>query len=158
MKRRARLATLVYGVAAAAYLVDRISKWLVESRLARRPPLELIPGVLQLNYTQNSGGAFGLGGSASWLFAGATIAVSVAILLLSTRVHRTAVAVGMGLVLGGGLGNLTDRIIRGDGFFSGRVVDFIDLRVWPVFNVADACIVVGALIIVFASARRSDRS
>ncbi|MDP9242472.1 MAG: signal peptidase II [Actinomycetota bacterium] len=156
MKRRARLATLVYGVAAAAYLVDRVSKWLVVSRLARRPPVEVIHGVLQLNYTQNSGGAFGLGGSASWLFAGATIAVSIAIVVLSARVHRSAVAVGMGLVLGGGLGNLTDRVIRGEGF-SGRVVDFIDLRVWPVFNVADACIVVGALLILFSSARRSDR-
>ncbi|MDP9295433.1 MAG: signal peptidase II [Actinomycetota bacterium] len=157
MKWRARLATLVYAVAAAAYMVDRFSKWLVESHLAGQPPLKVIPGVLQLNYTQNSGGAFGLGGSASWLFAGATIAVSIAIVLLSVRVNRSAVAVGMGLVLGGGLGNLTDRIIRGDGF-SGRVVDFIDLRVWPVFNVADASIVVGALLIVFASARRSDRS
>jgi signal peptidase II len=157
VKRRARLATLVYGVAAAAYLVDRISKWLVVSRLAGRPPVEVIHGVLQLNYTQNSGGAFGLGGSASWLFAGATIAVSIAIVLLSARVNRFAVAVGMGLVLGGGLGNLTDRIIRG-GRFSGRVVDFIDLRIWPVFNVADGCIVVGALLIVFASTRRSDRS
>jgi signal peptidase II len=156
VKRRARLATLVYGVAAAAYLVDRISKWLVVSRLAGRPPVEVIHGVLQLNYTQNSGGAFGLGGSASWLFAGATIAVSIAIVVLSTRVHRSAVAVGMGLVLGGGLGNLTDRVIRGEGL-SGRVVDYIDLRVWPVFNVADACIVVGALLILLSSARRSDR-
>jgi signal peptidase II len=156
VKRRARLATLVYGVAAAAYLVDRISKWLVVSRLAGRPPVEVIRGVVQLNYTQNSGGAFGLGGSASWLFAGATIAVSIAIVVLSTRVHRSAVAVGMGLVLGGGLGNLTDRVIRGEGL-SGRVVDYIDLRVWPVFNVADACIVVGALLILLSSARRSDR-
>ena len=78
-------------------------------------------------------------------------------MVLAFRVHRAAVAAGMGLVLGGGLGNLTDRIVRGDGF-SGRVVDFIDLHVWPVFNVADAAIVVGAVLIVFSSARRADRS
>jgi signal peptidase II len=155
LKRGARLAGVVYGVAAGSYLVDRVTKWLVVDRLAGRSPIRLIPGVLWLNYTQNSGGAFGLGGSASWVFAGATIAVSVAIVLLSFRVHRTAVAVGMGLVLGGGLGNLTDRVARGDGF-SGRVVDFIDLRVWPVFNVADVAIVVGAAIIVFSSTRRRD--
>ena len=156
MKRRARLATIVFGVAAGAYAMDRVSKWLVVRDLAGRPPVELIPGVLQLNYTQNSGGAFGLGGSASWLFAGATIAVSVAIVVLAFRVHRAAVAVGMGLVLGGGLGNLTDRIVRGEGL-AGRVVDFIDLHVWPVFNLADAAIVVGAVLIVFASARRGER-
>jgi signal peptidase II len=161
VKRRARLATrnaaLVFAVAAGAYLLDRLTKWLVVDRLAGRPPVEVIPGVLQLNYTQISGGAFGLGGSASWLFAGATIAVSVAIVILAFRVRRLGVAIGMGLVLGGGLGNLTDRIARGSGL-SGRVIDFIDLRVWPVFNLADAAIVVGAVLIVLTSARRSDRS
>jgi len=157
VKRRARLTAVVFGVAAGAYLLDRVTKWLVVDRLAGRPPLEVVPGVLQLNYTQNSGGAFGLGGSASWLFAGATIAVSVAIVALAFRVRRMGVAIGMGLVLGGGLGNLTDRIVRGSGL-SGRVVDFIDLRVWPVFNVADAAIVVGAILIVLSSARGSQRS
>jgi signal peptidase II len=117
----------------------------------------VIPGVLQLNYTQNSGGAFGLGGSASWLFAGATIAVSIAIVILAFRVRRMSVAIGMGLVLGGGLGNLTDRIVRGSGF-SGRVVDFVDLHLWPVFNLADAAIVVGAIVIVLSSMRGSQRS
>jgi signal peptidase II len=157
VKRRARFATVVFSVAAAAYLLDRVTKWLVVDRLAGRPPVEVIPGVLQLNYTQNSGGAFGLGGSASWLFAGATIAVSIAIVVLAFRVRRLGVAVGMGLVLGGGLGNLTDRIVRGSGL-SGRVVDFIDLHVWPVFNVADAAIVIGAIVIVASSARGSRRS
>ena len=157
MRRRARLAIVVFSVAAGAYLLDRLTKWLVVEHLAGRPPAEVVPGLLQLNYTQNSGGAFGLGGSASWLFAGATIAVSVAIVILAFRVHRTGVAVGMGLVLGGGLGNLTDRIVRGSAF-SGRVVDFIDLHVWPVFNLADAAIVVGAILIVLSSMRGSQRT
>ena len=157
MKRRTRLAVWVYGVAAAAYLLDRVTKWLVVDRLVGRPPIDVIPGILRFNYTQNSGGAFGLGGSASWVFAGATIAVSLAIVVLSRRVSRPAFAVGMGLVLGGGLGNLTDRIARGPGL-SGRVIDFIDFRVWPVFNVADAAIVIGAVLIVFASTRRGARS
>jgi signal peptidase II len=155
VKRQARLATVVFAVAAGAFLLDRVTKWLVVDRLAGRPPVAVIPGVLQLNYTQNSGGAFGLGGSASWLFAGATIAVSIAIVILAFRVRRTSVAIGM--VLGGGLGNLTDRIVRGSGF-SGRVVDFIDLHLWPVFNLADAAIVVGAIVIVLSSMRGSQRS
>ncbi|MBI2238155.1 MAG: signal peptidase II, partial [Actinobacteria bacterium] len=95
---------------------------------------------------------FGLGGSAPWLFAGATILVSAVIVLASARLSRPLVAVALGLVLGGALGNLTDRISRGPGL-SGRVVDFIDLHVWPVFNLADSAIVVGALLLLLAGAR-----
>ena len=61
---------------------------------------------------------------------------------------------GLGLVLGGAVGNLTDRIVRGSRF-DGRVVDFIDFRVWPVFNVADSAIVIGAALILLAGVRRA---
>lgn len=141
---------MLYGVAALAYLADRLSKTWAEGSLAGRPPLELIPGVLQLNFTTNSGGAFSIGGSAPWLFAGATLVVVALIVVASARLTRPAIAVGLGLVLGGALGNLTDRIVRGDEL-RGRVVDFIDLHVWPVFNVADSAIVVGAVVLLFAS-------
>ena len=63
-------------------------------------------------------------------------------------------AVALGLILGGATGNLLDRVLRGSGL-SGRVVDFIDLHVWPVFNVADAAIVVGAALLAFAALRES---
>ena len=70
--------------------------------------------------------------------------------------HRSTLpSVALGLILGGALGNLTDRIVRGPEF-SGRVVDFVDLHVWPIFNVADSAIVVGALLLAFGSLR-SDR-
>jgi signal peptidase II len=61
--------------------------------------------------------------------------------------------VALGLVLGGALGNLTDRIVRGPGV-SGRVVDFIDFHVWPVFNVADSAIVIGAVLLAMGGIRR----
>jgi signal peptidase II len=64
--------------------------------------------------------------------------------------------VGLGLVLGGAVGNLTDRVIRGPGF-SGEVVDFLDLQVWPVFNVADSAIVVGAALLLLSSFRLDRR-
>lgn len=151
-----RLAAWLYVIAAAVYLVDRLSKTWAESALAGRPPIRVIPGVLQLNYTTNSGGAFGLGGSAPWFFAAATIVVSAVIVAASFKVSRPGLAVAMGLVLGGALGNLTDRIVRGAGL-DGRVVDFIDFHVWPIFNLADSAIVIGALLIVSSGMWRREQ-
>jgi signal peptidase II len=146
----------LYGAAAAAYALDRISKVWVEHTLAGRPPLELVPGVLSLNYTTNSGGAFGLGRSASWVFATATIVVASIIVVVSFRLGRRPVAVALGLILGGALGNLTDRAIHGPGL-SGSVTDFIDFQVWPIFNLADSAIVVGAALLAIATSRTEER-
>ncbi|HYF11179.1 MAG TPA: signal peptidase II, partial [Actinomycetota bacterium] len=96
---------------------------------------------------------FGLGRSAPWIFAGATILVSLAIVVASTRLPRMGVAVALGLILGGALGNLTDRAINGPGL-SGHVTDFIDLQFWPIFNLADSAIVVGAAVLAIVTAKR----
>jgi signal peptidase II len=151
--RRGRLAVVLYAVAAGAYLLDRLTKFLAVRFLAGKPPVEVIPHVVQLRYTTNAGGAFGLFGSQPWLFFAATLLVCTVIAVVATRLSSSAGAVGLGLILGGALGNLTDRILRGPGV-SGRVVDFIDLHVWPVFNAADSAIVVGALVILIAGLRR----
>ena len=117
----------------------------------------MIRGVLTLRYTTNSGGAFSLGQSAPWLFAGATIIVS--------RRHRghgvpppgpRSSRSALGLVLGGALGNLTDRVVRGPGC-PASVIDFVDLHIWPVFNLADASIVIGALLLAWSSFRSGSR-
>jgi signal peptidase II len=131
-------------------LLDRFSKLWVERALAGRPPITIIPGVLDLRFTTNSGGAFSLGQSAPWLFVGATIAVSVTIVTTAFRHTSVLSSVALGLVLGGALGNLTDRALRGP-HLSGHVIDFVDLHVWPVFNVADSAIVVGAIILALSS-------
>jgi len=151
--RSRRLAALLYGTAAATYLVDRVSKLWVEQALSGREAVQVIPGFLRFTYTTNSGGAFGLGQSAPLLFAGATLLVSVFIVVTSFRLPRPLVAVALGLVLGGALGNLTDRVVRGPGL-SGRVIDFIDLRVWPVFNLADSAVVIGAILLAIASLQK----
>jgi signal peptidase II len=157
VSRRARLSVLLYGVAAGAYVLDRLTKILVEDRLAGRPPIVLIPHVVQLSYTENSGGAFSLFGGQPWLFFAASVLVALVIVAISVRgVGMTWSAAALGLVLGGALGNLTDRIVRGPGV-SGRVVDFIDFHVWPVFNAADSCIVIGALILVVAGLKPATR-
>ena len=153
---RARSITLaLYATAAVVYALDRVTKLWAEAALAGRPPIEIVPGVLSFNYTTNSGGAFGLGRSAPWLFAGATVLVSVVIVFVSFRLDRRPLALALGLILGGALGNLTDRILNGPGL-SGSVIDFIDLQVWPVFNLADTSIVVGAILLAMSSARREE--
>jgi signal peptidase II len=135
------------------YVLDRITKVLAERHLQGREPVELIPGVFQLQFTTNPGGAFGLFGGLTWLFVTASIAVILVIVFVSRNLPSRVSAVGLGLILGGALGNLTDRLVRGPGF-SGEVVDFLDFRVWPVFNVADSAIVIGALILVVGGLRR----
>lgn len=118
--------------------------------------MDLIPGVLSLRFTTNPGGAFSLFGGAAALFLVASVVAVVVIVLASRNLASVASAVSLGLLLGGALGNLTDRLTRGSGI-DGAVVDLIDLHVWPVFNVADMAIVTGALLLVVTSFRRRDR-
>ena len=154
---RGRLAAWLYAWALAVYGLDRLTKFLVENHLQNRPPIHVIPGVVQLDYTTNSGGAFGVLGGATWLFLTATLLVCAAILVASFNLPNRIIGTGLGLVLGGALGNLTDRAVRGTGFFNGRVVDFIDFRWWPVFNAADSAIVVGAGLIILSGFLRGSR-
>jgi signal peptidase II len=149
--RARRGATILFATAAVVFALDRLTKVWAAHALADRP-IDLIGGVLTLRYTTNSGGAFSLGQRTPWLFAGATLIVSALIVFTAFRSRNAVSALGLGLVLGGALGNLADRALRGPGL-SGHVVDFIDLHWWPVFNVADSAIVIGAVVIAWASFR-----
>jgi signal peptidase II len=144
---------ILYAVAAGAYALDRATKILAEELLEGRDPVEVISGVLQLRFTTNPGGAFGLFGGLGWLFVLISVLVISVVLWASRNLPSTVSSVGLGLILGGAVGNLTDRFIRGPGF-SGEVVDFIDFHVWPVFNLADSAIVIGAAILLFSGIRR----
>jgi signal peptidase II len=144
-----RSATILFGTAGGAYILDRISKIWAEHTLVNGP-VDVISGVFTLRFTTNPGGAFSFGTSAPWFFATATVVVSSTIVATAFRDRRPVHAVALGLVLGGALGNLTDRLIRGPGL-TGNVVDFIDLHYWPVFNLADTAIVVGALLLAATS-------
>ena len=140
MNAHRRAALVLFVTAALTYGLDRLTKAWAEATLPGAP-IDVIPGVLTLRFTTNSGGAFSIGRSAPWFFVGVSAIVIVAIIVTSFRHTSAVVAVGLGLVLGGALGNLTDRAVRDSGF-RGTVVDFIDLQVWPIFNLADCAIVV----------------
>jgi signal peptidase II len=143
--------TILFGTAALAYLLDRSTKLWAERAFASGP-VDVIPGVLTFRYVSNSGGAFSLGQSAPWFFAAATIVVSALIAATAFRRRSVLTSVALGLILGGALGNLTDRAVRGSGM-TGHVVDFIDVHVWPVFNLADSAIVIGAVLLAVSSLR-----
>jgi signal peptidase II len=148
---RRRGGLTLWITAGVVLVADRLTKLWAERTLPNHPR-DLIDGVLGFRYTTNSGGAFSLGDRAPLVFAVAAIVVCAAIAITSFRARPAAHAIALGLVLGGAAGNLIDRITRGSGL-DGRVVDFIDVHVWPVFNVADASIVVGALLLVFLAIR-----
>ena len=149
-RARRRGGIWLFSAAGLVFLADRLTKaWAVQ----RLPgdPIEVIPGVLTFRFATNPGGAFSLGQDAPWFFATVTIVVSALIVATAFRHTDVVTALGLGLVLGGALGNLTDRFTRGEGFFTGHVVDFIDPHIWPVFNLADSAIVMGAVILAVRS-------
>ena len=137
-------------MAAIVVGLDQLTKDLALKALADGP-VDVIEGVLTLRLTYNRGGAFGLLQGLPGFFLVATIVVTVVVLLWARHLQGARYLVPLGLVLGGGFGNLADRIFRDS---DGGVVDFVDLHVWPVFNLADSALVVGAAVLVIAGIRR----
>ena len=138
---------LLLSIAAVVVALDQITKQMALEGLADGP-VHLIDGVLSLRLTFNSGGAFGLLQGLPGVFLAATLAIVSVILLWTRKVEQRSWIVSLGLVVGGGLGNVADRILRDHG---GRVVDFVDLHVWPVFNLADAAIVTGVVVMLIVT-------
>ena len=130
-------------------VVDQTTKSLALANLSDGP-IEVIEGVLTLRLTYNPGGAFGVLQGVPNFFLIATVVIVVFILYWARTVQSVAWAITLGLVLGGGLGNLIDRVFRDT---DGRVVDFVDLHVWPVFNVADSAITIGVITLLIMSFR-----
>jgi signal peptidase II len=148
---RRPLTGLLLGIAAAVLAVDLVSKLVVVATLSDRAPLRLLGGALYLTETRNTGAAFSFAEGATVLFTLIAVAVAVVIVRVSRRLFSTGWAVTLGLVLGGAVGNLADRVFRDPGFLRGGVVDFISVfdpygRAWPIFNVADSAIVCGGVL------------
>lgn len=143
---------LTASVAIAVYTLDQLSKSWAVDRLSDGRTIDLI-GSLRFNLAFNSGAAFSQGTGSGPIIA--LIAVVVVVVLLWTgrsSTSRTS-AFAVGLVVGGAVGNLSDRLLRDGpgGFFGGAVVDFVDLQWWPIFNVADSAIVIGGILLVLSA-------
>lgn len=152
LRPRRRLGTFS-AVAAVVLILDAGTKIAAVAQSADRLPVELLGGVLTFRLVRNSGAAFGIGTDLTPVFTLISIAVAVAVGYLAFRIRTLSWTITLGLLLGGALGNLVDRLARPPGPFRGHVVDWIELPHWPVFNLADSAIVCGGVLAVILAAR-----
>ena len=153
---RRRVWLLFAGVAVVAYLADLGTKLWAVRALAGREPIHLVGSLLQLDLTRNPGAAFSTGTSYTAVLTVLAATAAVVVLVLSRRLGDRLWAVGLGLLLAGVCGNLTDRVFREPGAFRGHVVDFLELPHWPVFNVADM-LIDAAVVVIMVQAWRGVR-
>ncbi len=143
---------VVFAVAAAVVALDQLTKQWAVHALADRD-VDII-WTLRLHLARNSGGAFSLNQGRGGLIALGALVVVGAVLWFGRSASTSWGAAAVGLVLGGAVGNLIDRVAReGSGFLGGAVVDFVDLQWWPIFNVADAALTVGVIMLLVESFR-----
>lgn len=150
---RPRVVALGYAVAAVAFVADLITKMLAVRHLPGHGPVHLVGDLLKLELARNPGAAFSTGTSHTAIISVIAIVAGVVVMWFLGKVRSLGWAVALGLLLAGILGNLADRLFRAPGPFRGHVVDFIALPHWPVFNVADMCINIAAVLILILAVR-----
>ncbi len=133
--------------------LDQATKALVVATREGKPPIRIAGQVLTIYVTRNSGTAFGFAPAATVLFTCVGVAAVVLIAIKAPRLRSVGWAAALGLVLAGAIGNLCDRLMRAPGVGRGAVVDFIDLRHFADFNVADSCLTCGVVLMVVLSLR-----
>ncbi|HEY3374338.1 MAG TPA: signal peptidase II [Candidatus Aquicultor sp.] len=140
-------------IALVVIVLDQATKVFIRLSMASGDSIPVIPGVLHITYVKNPGAAFGMLPNHQFIF----LIVSVLVIMITLSYYWFArpvdklSKVSFGLVLGGAFGNLIDRV------YLGKVTDFIDFRIWPVFNVADSAIVIGiglVILMLLSSARK----
>lgn len=136
-------------IGAALAVIDQLTKnWAVET-LPLLDPQPFLGEVLQLTLLYNSGAAWGMGSEITPVVTCLQIAIVIGVIVFAVKAVRSPwYTVALGLIMGGALGNIHDRLLRDPGPFRGAVVDFLELPNWPVFNVADMAVVGGAILIV----------
>src|SRR3989338_97209 len=141
-----------YALAFSVFLLDQVIKIIVNKLMFMCQSIPIIPEVLHLTYIQNQGAAFGL------FFGQRTILIAIGIMVIMLMIYyhyligvHDPTQIALALILGGCVGNITDRILRGS------VVDYVDFRVWPIFNLADVMINLGVLFIIFYLFKRKKR-
>lgn len=145
---------LLFAVAAIAYGLDQLGKALITQNLREGETVPLLGEVLQLHFVTNSGAAFSLGSGFTWILTIVSSGVVALIVVFAARIRSLGWAAMFGLVLGGAVGNLTDRLFRPPGFGMGHVVDFIQVWGFPaIFNIADIAVVCGMALFILLSLR-----
>ncbi len=142
-----RLRTLLV-LAAVVLGLDLLTKTIAVARLTPGDPVPIIGDFARLSLVRNPGAAFSMATGMTWLLTLVAAAVVVGVVRIGRTLRSLGWAIGLGLVLGGALGNLMDRLFRAPGPLQGHVVDFVAVGWWPVFNVADSAIVCGAILLV----------
>lgn len=139
---------LLLSVAAVVLMVDVVTKVLAVKMLTPGQPVPIIGDTVTWTLVRNSGAAFSMATSYTWVLTLIASSVVLGIIWMSRRLVSPWWAIGLGMILGGALGNLVDRFFRAPGHLQGHVVDFLSIGWWPVFNVADPAVVGGAILLV----------
>ena len=136
--------TGLFLTASFVIIIDRLTKYFFTNVLSQGQSVKVIPGILHLTLVLNTGSAFGMFKDRTYFFVITSILAIMLILFYAWRyAHKDAfLIVALGLILGGAVGNLIDRCLFG------YVIDFLDFRVWPVFNIADSSITIGSALLV----------
>jgi signal peptidase II len=131
------------SVSSAVIIIDRLTKYILLKKLSEGDSVGVVPGIFHITLVLNSGAAFGLfkGRSAFFTVLTALVIAFICFYIVRGKCKDLLMLTALGLILGGAAGNLIDRAAFG------HVIDFLDFRIWPVFNVADASITVGAFIL-----------
>lgn len=149
----ARYGLLMVGCALVAYVADQLTKWWVVSTMTEGQITPVLPPLLSWRFFRNPGAAFSIGTDYTWVFTIIMVVVSTALILQVRKVASLRWSAALGLVLGGALGNLTDRLLREPSFGQGHVVDFIALPNFAIFNIADSAVVSGVVLICILTLR-----
>jgi signal peptidase II len=158
-----RAVGVLVGIAVLVVGLDSLFKQLVLTNLGGRDPVRVLGGLAYLDVTRNSGAAFSLGTGVTFVFPLVTVVVVGWIAWMATRLRSVPWAIALGLVVGGALGNLVDRVFRAPGFLVGHVVDYVSLfgpngEHFAIFNLADSSLTCGVILAVLLelSGRRRD--
>lgn len=152
-RRRVWIAALVFAV---GYIADQLTKWWVETTMTEGQVTDVLAPLLRWHFIRNPGAAFSIGEDHTWVFTIIQSSVAIFVVVLLFRVRSTAWALALGGLLGGVLGNVTDRLLRPPGFGVGHVVDFIALPNFAIFNIADSlivCSMIGIVLLMFTGYR-----
>jgi signal peptidase II len=133
---------MIFIIVSAVIILDQLTKFFIARNLTPNHPVDVIRGIFSLTLVHNRGAAFGiLKNQVPFFIFTSLCAVALMYSELKNNKHRALYSVSLSLVLAGALGNLIDRVLFG------YVVDFLDFHIWPVFNIADSAITVGAVLL-----------